>query len=534
METEIKTESYYKELVNFSLLAGVIMMGSRAETSRVEDMVARILKTSGLPVTEAFVLPTGITVTLSDDKDMTICVNKRTFSGDVNISKIYKVNQVSRDFCSGIISLDDAYKKLKEIDEEKSFPVWVKLIGTSLASGGFSIFFGGSILDGIAALLIGLLLGVCLIYFKKLLQKDFLTIALCSFILAFFGVLFPFLAIKINISISPQYIIAGCLMPLVPGVAITNAVRDVLSGDYLSACSRTVEAAMVAVAIAIGVSGGLFVSNTIGISNEELGFVLDMTRGDVLVDVISFDRLGILVLDGLVEGEGLGALAKFLADDAGLLEVGGGEGVVGLCSCFLEALESLCIFLQTHICVTFAGEGTGGEDGVLAAIFLQIGNGAFEVAQLEFALAGIQVDCRTGLGAVFFDHLLETELVAVALEGNLPLLGTERCLCREELGLGLSLAGLHIELVESEVAKYDHCEDCHADPDRLAVLLEEFFHCGDALANLCLLLDLLRANFFFCHNMCVFLFFCQNQACKITQNLSNGKQKLPLFINKRV
>lgn len=286
METEIKTESYYKELVNFSLLAGVIMMGSRAETSRVEDMVARILKTSGLPVTEAFVLPTGITVTLSDDKDMTICVNKRTFSGDVNISKIYKVNQVSRDFCSGIISLDDAYKKLKEIDEEKSFPVWVKLIGTSLASGGFSIFFGGSILDGIAALLIGLLLGVCLIYFKKLLQKDFLTIALCSFILAFFGVLFPFLAIKINISISPQYIIAGCLMPLVPGVAITNAVRDVLSGDYLSACSRTVEAAMVAVAIAIGVSGGLFVSNTIGISNEELGFVLDMTRGDVLVDVI--------------------------------------------------------------------------------------------------------------------------------------------------------------------------------------------------------------------------------------------------------
>ena len=136
-EAEIKNESYYKELVNFSLLAGLVLMASRAETNRVEDTVSRILKTSGLPITEAFVLPTGITVTLSDNKDMTICVNKRTAPGEVNIKKMDEVNQVSRDFCSGVKNLDESYSRLKEISEEKGFPLWLKLIGTSLASGGF-------------------------------------------------------------------------------------------------------------------------------------------------------------------------------------------------------------------------------------------------------------------------------------------------------------------------------------------------------------------------------------------------------------
>ena len=286
METEIRNESYYKELVNFSLLAGLVLMASRAETNRVEDTVSRILKTSGLPITEAFVLPTGITVTLSDNKDMTICVNKRTAPGEVNIRKIDEVNQVSRDFCSGVKNLEESYAKLKEISEEKGSPLWLKLIGTSLASGGFSIVFGGSVLDGIAALVIGFILGICLHYIKKLLQKDFLTIALCSFIVAFFGVLVSWLAIKVNISISPQYIISGCLMPLVPGVAITNAVRDVLSGDFLSACARAVEAVMVASAIAIGVSGGLYISELIGLSDAELGFVMEISRGSLVADVI--------------------------------------------------------------------------------------------------------------------------------------------------------------------------------------------------------------------------------------------------------
>ncbi len=48
-------------------------------------------------------------------------------------------------------------------------------------------------------------------------------------------------------------IIIGSIMSLVPGVAITNAMRDTISGDFISGLSRGMEAVFSALAIAFGV-----------------------------------------------------------------------------------------------------------------------------------------------------------------------------------------------------------------------------------------------------------------------------------------
>ncbi|WP_150531046.1 threonine/serine exporter family protein, partial [Staphylococcus aureus] len=43
-------------------------------------------------------------------------------------------------------------------------------------------------------------------------------------------------------------------MPLVPGILITNDIRDLLAGDLLAGMSRGVEAALTAIAIGAGVA----------------------------------------------------------------------------------------------------------------------------------------------------------------------------------------------------------------------------------------------------------------------------------------
>ena len=48
-------------------------------------------------------------------------------------------------------------------------------------------------------------------------------------------------------------VIAGALMPLFPGTAFTNAIRDIIQGDYISASARAMEAIFTATALAIGV-----------------------------------------------------------------------------------------------------------------------------------------------------------------------------------------------------------------------------------------------------------------------------------------
>ncbi len=53
--------------------------------------------------------------------------------------------------------------------------------------------------------------------------------------------------------LSRDLIVIGGIMPLVPGMAITNAIRDVIAGDLLSGTSRGLEAALTSAAVAMGV-----------------------------------------------------------------------------------------------------------------------------------------------------------------------------------------------------------------------------------------------------------------------------------------
>ena len=48
--------------------------------------------------------------------------------------------------------------------------------------------------------------------------------------------------------------IIGTIMLLVPGIAITNVMRDVLAGDFLTALTRFAEVLIVGMAITVGVA----------------------------------------------------------------------------------------------------------------------------------------------------------------------------------------------------------------------------------------------------------------------------------------
>ena len=64
----------------------------------------------------------------------------------------------------------------------------------------------------------------------------------------------PVVLAYLGYGIHTDKIIIGSIMLLVPGIAITNVMRDVLAGDFLTALSKFAEVIIVAVAIAIGIA----------------------------------------------------------------------------------------------------------------------------------------------------------------------------------------------------------------------------------------------------------------------------------------
>lgn len=243
----------YKLWMDTAMLAGEIMLRSGAETYRVEETMQHIMEDSGLSTIEIYATPTGITATLDDPSIAEITVLKRITARENNLNRIYEVNHISRQLQEKNITIQEAYLTLN-IDSKKQYSNLARVIAIVLTSGAFTLLLGGSVLDSLFAALDGIFVALLLRFFMFLEVNQFFKNLILSFVLALFSVIFvkwlPLLQ-------QYDFIIVGAMMPLLPGVAITNAIRDTLSGDYSAGISRAVEAFVVAAAIAIGVGSGI-------------------------------------------------------------------------------------------------------------------------------------------------------------------------------------------------------------------------------------------------------------------------------------
>ena len=106
----------YKLLIDTAALAGTIMLESGAEIYRVEETINYILKTSGLKTSEAFVVSTGIMISLDDPSIDALTVIRRVNKGATNLNVIAQVNDISRKFYMRIISLEEAFSQLKHLN----------------------------------------------------------------------------------------------------------------------------------------------------------------------------------------------------------------------------------------------------------------------------------------------------------------------------------------------------------------------------------------------------------------------------------
>lgn len=109
-------------------------------------------------------------------------------------------------------------------------------------------FFDGSILDSIVAFFVGIVIRCVTLFAQKVGLNAFFTNAIASAIAVCLSIFTSMLLVDVNMHI----VIIASIMLLVPGLAITNAIRDTVAGDYLSGLSRGMEAFLTALAIAIG------------------------------------------------------------------------------------------------------------------------------------------------------------------------------------------------------------------------------------------------------------------------------------------
>lgn len=242
-------EPKLRDIMSITLLAGEVLLRNGAETYRVEETMVHVGKACGAKRVEAFVIPTGIIATiLTDQGEATLCmrVKERT----INLSRVVNVNELSRRLSDGRIAPEQALNLLGRISRERTeFNLPVLIIASGLVGASFVLAQNATIWEVIPAFLAAMLVR----YIAHLVSHFRMVRFLFEFLGAASAALIGIAAHQIMPEINRDIVIVGALMPLVPGVAITNSIRDVIAGDLLAGISRALEGLLTASAIAMGV-----------------------------------------------------------------------------------------------------------------------------------------------------------------------------------------------------------------------------------------------------------------------------------------
>jgi len=269
-----------KEVLNIATTVGFDLLKYGAEVYRVEETISRICEAYGYKDSHIFAIGSNITASVMDG-EVTRTETRRIKDRDINLDKIDKLNDLSRKVCAETPDLASVRGYIKEIEKSSMYPLWVMVLCDAVISFCFTLFFGGffkeaaiAFMAGAAARIIGAVTG-------KFNKHKYSKIATSSFVIA----IIAYACRNSFENIDGDVIIIGAIMTLVPGIAITNALRDFFAGDTVTGLIAFVESILVAISIAIGVAVAMVLAPgetvTTAVSNSVMRDIIQVTTAAI-------------------------------------------------------------------------------------------------------------------------------------------------------------------------------------------------------------------------------------------------------------
>lgn len=287
-----------EEVLDLALMAGHILLENGAEIYRVEETIDRICGYYGVNSENAFVLSNGIFLTAGSARESFFAKVQHIPVSGTHLNKVAAVNQLSREIVEGRHTIQDAYRLLEEIRTMPGKKRWMQTLASGVGSAAFCIFFGGTFGDSLAAFAAG----ICLYLYVLWLSVPHLSKIVGNIGGGALVTVVCCLLYLMGVGENLNFMMIGTIMPLVPGVAFTNSIRDVADGDYISGSVRMLDALLVFFCIAIGVGIGFFLISLVPGSGtlQEMGQLAEGSGSGAMGDIEMFGQLAKEILSAVV------------------------------------------------------------------------------------------------------------------------------------------------------------------------------------------------------------------------------------------
>lgn len=245
-----------QELSNFLLDFATTLMGAGSHTSRVVRNVMRIADSFGYTV-DMTIFQRNVTMTVKHIEDHSI---RRTYVRRIpaiplNFRTISELSSLSWEAYDHYLPLEELRRRYIEIATKSPMSRWWVLVLVAFANAAFCRLFGG---DMIAMAIVWIATLVGFFVRQELIRRKLnhmLVFIICSFIAS----LIAAIGVRYNWGTTEDIALGTSVLFLVPGVPLINSILDILEGHVLIGFSRAINASILIICIALGLSMTLLI-----------------------------------------------------------------------------------------------------------------------------------------------------------------------------------------------------------------------------------------------------------------------------------
>ena len=238
------------QILNIAAETGKLLLLGGAESFRIEETVERVGKALGATLTCYVTLTAVIVSTKNSSQTKVIKARPSGF----NLQTVDEINTLSRNLESKNISAKQYENGIITIKHHiKDFSPLLKNISAGIVSVAPSLYGSYFWTQYILMFTTGVVGYSMYIMLKKRIPIPYSGELVSSFII---GVM---TTVEYRFGIAPDFmgITLGSLMPLVPGLAITNSIREIINGEIIAGSVRAMDAILCVCALVIGIKASV-------------------------------------------------------------------------------------------------------------------------------------------------------------------------------------------------------------------------------------------------------------------------------------
>ena len=256
------------KILDLALRVGEILLSSGAGAADVTATMLAITRHFGLRNSDVDVTFTSLRMSHQTDPDeMPLLLQRTVGQRDIDYDDLTRTHELVRAILDGQVGVVGARAAVARIISTGHYlPRWAVVLGSGVIGSGIALILGGGFVVTAVAAVAGPLITTMMRTLNRQRWPMFYQQGAGGLVATLLALATAAVGERLDLSVDTSLVITASIVLLLAGIGFMGAIQDALSGFYITSGARIIEAMLATAGLIAGVSAGLALAPTLGVS----------------------------------------------------------------------------------------------------------------------------------------------------------------------------------------------------------------------------------------------------------------------------